>query len=202
MKYTKTEPGQQAFKQRSPSITARQRSLFILFDGQKTVDQVLAATTGMGATAADVQSLVDQGYLAPVEGLMRTLMWLAGGLVALMLLMTGAVVVLAANSAHAAHRGTIDIIHMLGATDLQLARLFQRRIALDAALGAMAGTVSAAALLWLLDSNLHVSQSELAGLIRLPWRSVAILFGLPLFAVLVAALTARITVMRALERNL
>lgn len=66
MKYTKTEPGQQAFKQRSPSITARQRSLFILFDGQKTVDQVLAATTGMGATAADVQSLVDQGYLAPV----------------------------------------------------------------------------------------------------------------------------------------
>ncbi|MCC6480951.1 MAG: cell division protein [Sphingobium sp.] len=143
-----------------------------------------------------------QGYLAPVEGLMRTLMWLAGGLVALMLLMTGAVVVLAANSAHAAHRGTIDIIHMLGATDLQLARLFQRRIALDAALGAMAGTVSAAALLWLLDSNLHVSQSELAGLIRLPWRSVAILFGLPLFAVLVAALTARITVMRALERNL
>lgn len=66
MKYTKTEPGQQAFKQRSPSISARQRSLFILFDGQKTLDQVLAATTGMGATAADVQSLVEQGFLAPV----------------------------------------------------------------------------------------------------------------------------------------
>lgn len=71
MKYTKTEPGQQAFKQRSPSITARQRSLFILFDGQKTVEQVLASTTGMGATAADVQSLVDQGYLAPVAELAK-----------------------------------------------------------------------------------------------------------------------------------
>lgn len=66
MKYTKTESGQLAFKQRSPSITARQRSLFILFDGQKTVDQVLVATSGMGATLADVLSLVDQGYLAPV----------------------------------------------------------------------------------------------------------------------------------------
>ena len=50
MKYTKTELGQQAFKQRSTSITARQRSLFILFDGQKTADQVLAATAGLGAT--------------------------------------------------------------------------------------------------------------------------------------------------------
>ena len=65
MKYTKTETGQQAFKQRSPSITPRQRSLFILFDGQKTVDQVLAVA---GGTQADVESLVDQGYLEPVAG--------------------------------------------------------------------------------------------------------------------------------------
>lgn len=65
MKYTKTEAGQQAFKQRSPSITPRQRSLFILFDGQKTVDQVLAVA---GGTQADVESLVDQGYLEPVAG--------------------------------------------------------------------------------------------------------------------------------------
>ncbi len=143
-----------------------------------------------------------QGYLEPVEALMRALMWLAGGLVALMMLVTGAVVVLAANSAHAAHRGTIDIIHMLGATDVQVARLFQKRIALDVLLGAAVGTITAAILLWALDSSLHASQSELAGLIRLPWRSIGILLGLPLFALLVAALTARITVMRALERNL
>ena len=72
MKYTKTEPGQQAFKQRSTSITARQRSLFILFDGQKTADQVLAATAGLGATLADVHALVDLGYLAPVAQVPRT----------------------------------------------------------------------------------------------------------------------------------
>lgn len=66
MKYIKTEVGQQAFKQRSPSISARQRPMFLLFDGQKTAEQVLAATAGMGLTAADVQALVDLGYLAPV----------------------------------------------------------------------------------------------------------------------------------------
>ena len=65
MKYTKTEAGQQAFKQRSPDITPRQRSLFILFDGQKTVEQVFAVA---GGTPEDVQSLVGHGYLEPVAG--------------------------------------------------------------------------------------------------------------------------------------
>lgn len=143
-----------------------------------------------------------QSYLAPVEALIRVAMWAAGGLVALMLLVTGAVVVLAARSTHDAHRGTIDIMHMLGATDLQIARLFQRRIALDALLGAATGTLAAAALLWLLDRNLGAAGSELAALIALPWRSAAVLLGLPLFAMLIAAVTARITVMRALERSL
>lgn len=66
MKYTKTELGQQAFKERSPLFSARQRSAFILFDGNKTQAQVLAATGGMGVTAADVDHMVEQGFLAPV----------------------------------------------------------------------------------------------------------------------------------------
>ena len=67
MKYTKTDAGQLAFKQRSPQITARQRSVFILFDGNKTLTQVLAATAGMGVTEADVQALVEVGFLALVQ---------------------------------------------------------------------------------------------------------------------------------------
>ncbi len=68
MKYTKTEAGQLAFKQRSPQMTARQRSMFILFDGNKTGEQVLAATSGMGACQADVDALVELGFLAVVPG--------------------------------------------------------------------------------------------------------------------------------------
>jgi hypothetical protein len=64
MKYTKTEVGQQAFKERSPLLTAKQRSAFILFDGVKTLDQVLAATTGIGVTQADVDHMVQSGFIA------------------------------------------------------------------------------------------------------------------------------------------
>ena len=68
MKYIKTELGQQAFKERSPLFSARQRSTFILFDGNKTLEQVLAAAAGMGVTAEDVEHMVTQGFLALVAG--------------------------------------------------------------------------------------------------------------------------------------
>ncbi|MEA3394811.1 MAG: hypothetical protein U9R55_09320 [Pseudomonadota bacterium] len=67
MKYSKTEVGQQAFKQRSPLLSARQRSAFILFDGTKTLDQVLAATAGLGVTQADVDHMLAEGLLAVSE---------------------------------------------------------------------------------------------------------------------------------------
>ncbi len=66
MKYVKTEAGQQAFKERSPLFSAKQRSMFILFDGNKTLEQVLAATAGMGVAEADVQHMVEQGFLTAV----------------------------------------------------------------------------------------------------------------------------------------
>ncbi|MDT8992948.1 hypothetical protein RQP54_18885 [Curvibacter sp. APW13] len=68
MKYTKTDAGQLAFKQRSPQISARQRSMFILFDGNKTAEQVLAATAGMGGCQADIDALVENGFLALLPG--------------------------------------------------------------------------------------------------------------------------------------
>ncbi len=67
MNFKKTDLGQQAFKERSPLFSARQRSAFILFDGQKTVGQVLASTAGMGVIQADVDYLVEQGFLAPAS---------------------------------------------------------------------------------------------------------------------------------------
>lgn len=67
MKYSKTEAGQQAFKQRSALLSARQRSAFILFDGTKTLEQVLAAAAGLGVTQADVDHMLAQGFLVASE---------------------------------------------------------------------------------------------------------------------------------------
>ncbi len=69
MKYSKTEAGQLAFKQRSPLLSARQRSAFILFDGAKTLEQVLTATAGLGVTQADVDHMLAHGLLAATEPL-------------------------------------------------------------------------------------------------------------------------------------
>ncbi len=66
MKYAKTEAGQQAFKARSATLTPRQRSAFILFDGKKTTDEVLRMTVGLGVVEADVQHMVAAGLLAAV----------------------------------------------------------------------------------------------------------------------------------------
>lgn len=64
MIFVKTEAGQQALKERhGTSLSPRQRSAFILFDGKRTVEQVLSATAPMGITMDDVQSMLDQGLL-------------------------------------------------------------------------------------------------------------------------------------------
>ncbi|MDD2924679.1 hypothetical protein [Rhodoferax sp.] len=68
MKYVKTELGQQAFKARSALLSSRQRAAFILFDGIKSHEQVLAATAGMGITAEDIAYLLREGLIAEVPG--------------------------------------------------------------------------------------------------------------------------------------
>jgi len=68
MKYSKTEAGQLAFKARSVALTAGQRSAFIMFDGKKTVDEVLAMTAGLGVVRADVEQMVAAGLLEEVAG--------------------------------------------------------------------------------------------------------------------------------------
>jgi hypothetical protein len=67
MKFSKTEAGQQAFKARSVLLSARQRSAFILFDGVKSTEQVLASTSGLGISQEDIDHLVEQGFLAAVR---------------------------------------------------------------------------------------------------------------------------------------
>ena len=162
--------------------------------------KALAARVKAVAPSARIDS--HERYLGPVERLMRLVMWLAAGLMALMILVTGAVVTLAARSAHATHRGMIDIMHLLGATDIQIARLFQRRMALDALFGGATGLAAAALLLWLLGRNVLATDSELTQMITLPWQTAALLPLIPLCGMLLAMLIARITVRRALERTL
>ena len=111
-------------------------------------------------------------------------------------------VTLAARAGLDTHRATIEVMHMLGSTDVQVARLFQRRIALDAALGGVAGGAAALAVLAFLGGKIGALGSELLGGITLAAGDWAILVVLPLGFVLLATLAARMTVVAALRRSL
>lgn len=64
MRYVKTEAGQKALKDRS-LLTPRQRSAFILFDGKRSLKEVLETTAGLGVTSDELVQLVELGLLEP-----------------------------------------------------------------------------------------------------------------------------------------
>lgn len=68
----KTETGHKAFKDRSEALSPRQRSAFILFDGHRTVKEVLTATAAMGVTVDDIAYLIEHGLLAEAPAPSRT----------------------------------------------------------------------------------------------------------------------------------
>jgi cell division transport system permease protein len=138
-------------------------------------------------------------WLAPITDLLGALQGLAIALILLMGVATGASVVLAARAALNTHRETIDVLHLLGATDLQIARLFQRRLALDAMVGGALGFVGGAAVLLMLRGQVSALGSGLAESARLGSTGWLALLLAPVGVALLATLVARLTVQRALR---
>lgn len=141
-------------------------------------------------------------WLAPYFGLVRALLLLAAGIFVLLLLATSATVILAVKSALNTHRGTIEIMHMMGGTDVQAARLFQRRVALDALLGGVMGFAVAAAVLLILGGRFAELQTGLLAAASFPAYGWLILAILPLAVTGIAMLMARWTVLVALRKIL
>jgi cell division transport system permease protein len=141
-------------------------------------------------------------WLAPVSRLFSGLTWLAFAMVLLMAAATAAATVLAARGALNTHRSTIEVLHMMGATDGQVAGLFQRRIALDALFGGVIGLVAAVATLALLGWRMGAIESELAGGVQLGLRDWGQLLLLPVAFATLATLAARVTILGALRRTL
>ncbi len=141
-------------------------------------------------------------YLRPAATLVRTAGWIAAAIVVLLAFATGCVVVLAARGAHAAHRDTIAIMHMLGATDRQVMRLFQRRITRDVSFGATVGLVAAVSVILLVGQLAALLRTDLVGTAALPLWSWLVPAGLCVLFILLARFAARLTLRAALARAL
>ncbi|WP_427969763.1 cell division protein FtsX [Altererythrobacter sp.] len=159
--------------------------------------QALVEKTAPGARV-DAQS----SWLKPVYSALSALQYLALVLIALLSVTGAAAVWLAARSAFTNHHETVEIVHLLGGTDEQIARIFQRSVAIDAALGGLIGLVLGGLAVLLIGQQFEgLDSGMIAGgtLSRIDWLVIA---AIPLAGMLVALLTARITVMRALRRML
>jgi cell division transport system permease protein len=139
-------------------------------------------------------------WLGPLEGLLLTLRWLSVGLVVLMAAAMGAAVVLAARAALNTHRATIDVMHLMGATDRQVARLFQRRAGLDALFGSLLGFTGGLMIVLFIANRLGAVGAALFDSGGLRWIDWLIIVLVPVGAVILAIITARATVLRALAR--
>ena len=67
MRLIKTEVGKKAISDRSITLSPRQRSALIIFNGERSLDDVLIMLVGLGFTKADVDHMVSLGLLEEVS---------------------------------------------------------------------------------------------------------------------------------------
>lgn len=153
----------------------------------------------LAQTAPDASVSADMAWLAPLKDAITALQWLAVALVGLLITATAAAVLLASRSALAANRDTIEIMHLLGAHDMQVARLFQRAAAMSAAAGGAAGFAVAEATVFVLAGKFAAlgPGNTAAGLRWYDWAALVLI---PIAGVALAAVTARLTVLATLRR--
>ena len=139
--------------------------------------------------------------VAPLLQSLTLLQAVAFGLVLLLSAAAAAAVVLAARGALDTHRFTIEVMHGIGATDLQVTHLFQRKIAIDAFIGSVTGGIAAALVLLLLAGGAAFA-GELTGGATLGLKDMLILALLPFALTGLATWVARAAVLRALREAL
>jgi cell division transport system permease protein len=173
------------------------------------IDVELAASAGpaeVARIAAAVKAEVPgarvdaQGdFLAPVNDALVAVQWLVFGVAVMVALATAAAVWLAAKNAFVAARDTVEIMHLLGASQRQITAVFLRDVLREAVLGAMLGAGLGVAAVWLLGQQFAALGSGMVsggGLALADWLVIG---AVPLAGVLLAGLTARITIALALK---
>lgn len=149
------------------------------------------------AAAPEARVIPHAEWLGPVAGMMNAIGWIAAAIAALLIGCAAVVAVLAVRAALAAQRPMIDILHLVGATDVQVARLFQRLVARDVIAGALLGGIVATFLALLVAWQTRGLTAGLAegagGMASLGWMLLV-----PPLVIAVAILSSRIAVIRAL----
>lgn len=169
----------------------------------------LGPSADPGAIDASVKARVpgsrmmsEGSELSPLLQSLRALQWVAVSLVLLMAVAMAAAIILAARAALDTHRSTIEIMHGIGATDSQITRLFERKIAVDAIAGAAGGAAAAAMVLLIIGASGAALAGELTASAPIEPGDLIVLALIPAAAVVVAVAVAHWTLLRALRDTL
>lgn len=143
-----------------------------------------------------------QKWLSDLLRLSDILQWISASILFLVGLTTVAIVAFATHAGLAAHRDIIEVVHLIGARDQQIARAYQWRFLMIGLKGGLLGVLfnlAAFAAIYMASANL--------GSVLLPrlTPSTSALFAvaaLPLAAAFITMVTARIAVLRSLTHSL
>ena len=174
----------------------------VRLDGPATPQRLKALETVLAPVAPSARIDAQSSWLKPVFDAMVSLQVLAIALVALLAFALAAAVLLAARSALGANREVIEIVHLLGGTDAQVARVFQRSIGLDAAGGGAVGLALAMVVILSIGRRFGGLGAGMVDSGALVWTDWLLLALVPLLSTLLAMLTARFTVLHALRKML
>ncbi len=155
----------------------------------------------VAAIAPGASVVAHRETVGPLLQSLHLLQWLAFGLVALLSAAAAAAVVLAARGALDTHRATIEVMHGIGATDVQITHLFQRKIAIDALAGSLLGAGAAGMVLLGVAAGAAFA-GELTGGAVLTRRDLLLLGVLPFALAALATVVARMAVLASLRRAL
>jgi cell division transport system permease protein len=163
-------------------------------------DEATIARLGAAVRAATPEARVipHAEWLGPVAGMMNAIGWIAAAIAAMLIVCAAVVAVLAVRAALSAQRPMIDILHLVGATDVQVARLFQRLVARDVIAGSALGAIVALGLALLVAWQTRGMAAGLAdgagGMASIVWMLLV-----PPLVIGIAILSSRIAVIRALR---
>lgn len=158
--------------------------------------------TQMRGIAPTVRVDTQESWIAPLYDLMRSLIYLIFALILLLAVATSATVVLAVRSALDTHRNTLDIMHLMGSTDSQISRLFQRRVATDAFFGGAIGFIMGCLTIIFISMQVNNLVSGAITDISMPWYGWIILLAIPVLMGVLSIYMARWTVKRAMKKKL
>lgn len=155
---------------------------------------------------ADLEKIVPNIVLDRHESWLGDILKLTGALqfatllISLMIAVTTVIAIAGAvKSRIAIHLKDVELLHLMGASDRYISRQFQRHALILALQGASVGTLAGACVLGVIALVTGDTAQSLLPEFRLDMMHIFTLAALPALACLIAAMTAKITVLRELS---